>query len=79
MSYLPTGAVVFDKPQREAIELSPEELASLSKQERLEYLMRYHEVQASKTSALWDAVSAAVAVSIPLLAVFGLEKVFRGK
>ena len=46
-----TGAAIFDKPQRWAIELSPEELAKLDPETRLEYLMRYHEVKATKTSA----------------------------
>jgi hypothetical protein len=79
VSYLPIGAVIFDKPQRYAIELSPEELASLSKQERLEYLMRYHEVQAQKTSAFWDAVSAGVAVIVPVAAILGLERFLGGR
>ena len=80
MSYFTaTGAAVFDKPQRYAIELSPEELSQLDPETRLEYLMRFHEVQAQKTSAFWDAVSSGVAVAVPVLAFLGLERLFMGK
>jgi len=79
MSYQPTGAAIFDKPQRYAIELTPAELSKLDPQTRLEYLMRYHEVQASKTSAFWDAVSAGVAVIVPVAAILGLEKLLVKK
>lgn len=79
MSYHPTGAVIFDKPQRVAMELTPEELRQLDPQTRLEYKLRYHEVQATKTSAFWDAVSSAMAVGVPMLAFFGIERVFRKK
>lgn len=70
-NYVATG--VFDKAQRAAIKLSPDELTELEPETRLEYTMRAEEVKAARTQAFWSAMTAA----LPVITFLGLEKLFR--
>ncbi len=77
MSYVATGSL--DKEQEKALYVEPSELAKLDSQTRVDLLLRQDDIEARRTEAFWNAVSSAVAIALPVMAFFGIERWTRGK
>jgi hypothetical protein len=72
MSYVRTGLGVTRDQQSQLLKVTDEELAALPTDVRLNLVLRRQEVKASELAARWSAVATAIAVAVPILAVFGI-------
>jgi len=76
MAYIPTGSL-SDSQVKALLDIAPEEMRALPVDRRLEIVLQHAEYQARKKEAFWNAVQAFATGALPILAFFGISKVWK--
>ncbi len=80
MAYIPTGLGALDPEQTKALyDVKPKEIRELDPQTRIELAFQHADYKARKKEAFWNAVQGFATGIIPILAFFGLTRLFPGR
>lgn len=78
MSYY-RGLGLTEQQEKTLLDLTPDQLRTIPPEERLNIVLRKHEMEATRRSDFWEAVTAIGTVVIPIATFLGIKALWGKK